>query len=67
MVVESLRDAPALRDYAPLHAVRADVLEHLGRREDAAVEYARAAALWANGRERDVLLRKAEACGGAPE
>ena len=66
-IVESLRDAPALRDYAPLHAVRADVLERLGRREDAAAEYARAAALSANVRERDVLLRKAEACGGAPE
>lgn len=66
-IVESLRDAPALRDYAPLHAVRADVLERLGRREDAAAEYARAAALSANARERDVLLRKAEACGGAPE
>jgi len=64
-IVEALREEPALRGYAPLHAVRADVLERLGRRGEAAAEYAHAAALSGNAREREVLRRKAEACAAA--
>jgi predicted RNA polymerase sigma factor len=48
-----------LRDYPYLPAARGDVLERLGRRDDARREFARAAALTRNGRERDVLLARA--------
>jgi RNA polymerase sigma-70 factor, ECF subfamily len=48
-----------LRDYPYLPAARGDVLERLGRGDDARREFARAAALTRNGRERDVLLARA--------
>jgi len=48
-----------LRDYPYLPAARGDVLERLGRRDEARREFARAAALTRNSRERDVLLARA--------
>jgi RNA polymerase sigma-70 factor (ECF subfamily) len=55
-LVEPLRSEPALRDYHQLPAVRGDLLEKLGRTEEARAEFERAAALTANARERAVLL-----------
>ena len=61
-IVEALRDVPPLRGYAPLHAVRGDLLEQLGRMGEARGEFARAADLTGNAREREVLLARAAAC-----
>lgn len=63
-LVETLRDDPALRDYAPLPAVRGDLLERLGRRAEAREAFERAAALTRNGRERMHMLARAAACAG---
>jgi len=52
-----------LRDYPYLPAARGDVLERLGRRDEARREFARAAALTRNSRERDVLLARARPPG----
>ena len=62
VIVESLRSDAALRDYAPLHAVLADIFERLGRHAEAAADYARAAELAGNARERESLLRRAQTC-----
>lgn len=56
----------ALRGYAPLPAARGDLLFRAGRRAEAREEFARAAALSRNARERDFLLGRAAACGGDP-
>ncbi len=58
-LVERLAAEPAMRDYHLLPAVRADLLDRLGRRDEARAEYERAAALTANARERSVLLDRA--------
>jgi RNA polymerase sigma factor (sigma-70 family) len=60
--VERLSDEPALRGYHLLHAVRGDFLYKLGRFGDAAGEFARAAELTRNERERDLLQARAQAC-----
>jgi len=62
-IVEALRDIPQLRGYAPLHAVRGDLLQQLGRNDEARNEFARAAELTGNAREREVLAGRAAACG----
>ena len=59
--VDRLRLEPALEQYHLLSAVRGDLLEKLGRHEEARMEFERAAALTRNGRERDVLLGRARA------
>ena len=56
---------PKLQDYAPLHAVRGDLLQQLGRPVEAHGEFTRAAGLTGNAREREVLLARAVACGDA--
>ncbi len=60
-LVDPLRDDPRLRDYHLLPGVRADLLDRLGRREEAAREYARAAALTRNDAERAFLTARSEA------
>jgi RNA polymerase sigma factor (sigma-70 family) len=60
-LVDSLRDEPALASYHLLPSVRGDLLAKLGRFEEARAEFARAAALTQNARERALLLRKGEA------
>jgi predicted RNA polymerase sigma factor len=62
-LVEALVDVPALRGYHPLPTVRGDLLEQLGRRDEAGAEFERAASLTRNERERGLLLGRAEACG----
>lgn len=57
--VDALADAPALRGYHHVPAVRADLLARLGRHEDGRAEFARAAALTANAREHAMLLAEA--------
>jgi RNA polymerase sigma-70 factor (ECF subfamily) len=64
-LVEPLAHAPALKGYHLLPAVRADLLEKVGRFDEAAAEFKRAAALTRNARERDLLSRRAMQAGEA--
>jgi RNA polymerase sigma factor (sigma-70 family) len=65
-VVDALRDEPALRSYHLLPSVRGDLLLKLGRRDEARAEFARAATLTGNERERDLLLARAERARAGP-
>jgi RNA polymerase sigma factor (sigma-70 family) len=58
-IVDGLIEEPALEDYHLLPTVRGDLLSRLGRHEEAAAEFARAASLARNSRERELLLRRA--------
>jgi predicted RNA polymerase sigma factor len=58
-LVDELVQEPALQGYHLLPGVRGDLLERLGRREEARAEFARAASLARNARERDVLSARA--------
>ena len=60
-VVEGLRSDPALEGYHLLPAVRGDLLSRLGRADEAAAEFERAAQLTRNERERAVLQERAAA------
>lgn len=62
-IVDALGSDSRLANYHLLPSVRGDLLEKLGRFDEARTEFARAAALAQNGRERDLLLRRAAACG----
>ncbi len=63
-IVESLTSDPALKSYHLLPAVRADLLKKLGRLPEAQAEFARAASLAHNSRERTLLLTRAASCAG---
>lgn len=54
---------PRLQEYAPLHVVRGELLQQLGRAEDAREAFAAAAALTGNAREREHLLSRAQGPG----
>lgn len=58
-LVDALRGERALRDYHLLPSVRGDLLERLGRGEEARAEFERAAALTRNARERELLRERA--------
>jgi len=58
-LLERVAADPALRDYHLLPSVRGDLLARLGRDEEAAAEFRRAAELTANAPERSLLLRRA--------
>ncbi|WP_410537450.1 RNA polymerase sigma factor [Streptomyces sp. KL2] len=58
-LVDSLTGEPALRGYHLLPSVRGDLLERLGRGEEARAEFERAASLTHNERERELLLGRA--------
>ncbi|GAA4204284.1 RNA polymerase sigma factor [Microbispora amethystogenes] len=60
-IADGLQDEHALRGYAHLPAVRGDLLARLGRSEEAAAEFRRAAGLTRNARERDLFLARATA------
>jgi RNA polymerase sigma-70 factor (ECF subfamily) len=62
-IVDVLSSDSRLRSYHLLPSVRGDLLEKLGRFEEARTEFTRAAALAQNGRERSLLLGRAAACG----
>ena len=61
-LVDALHDAPQLRDYGLLYAVRGDLLEQLARRDDARDAFERAASLAANARDRELMLARAARC-----
>jgi RNA polymerase sigma factor (sigma-70 family) len=62
-IVDAVRNEPSLRSYPHLHAVRGDLLDKLGRFEEARKAFEKAAELTKNARERDVLLGRVAACG----
>jgi RNA polymerase sigma-70 factor (ECF subfamily) len=66
-LVDSLAGEPRLRGYHLLPSVRGDLLERLGRFAEAREEFARAAGLTRNARERTLLLGRATACGTAAQ
>ncbi|GGJ19778.1 RNA polymerase sigma factor [Streptomyces brasiliensis] len=57
-MVDALAAEPALRDYHLLPSVRGDLLARLGRTAEARAEFARAAGLARNERERALLLAR---------
>ena len=61
-VVDALMAEPALRTYHLLPSVRGDLLQKLGRLDEARAEFERAAALTQNERERKLLRDRAAAC-----
>jgi RNA polymerase sigma factor (sigma-70 family) len=64
-LVDALRAEPALANYHLLPSVRGDLLAKLGRRDEAAAEFKRAASLTRNARERELLLGRATECAAA--
>ena len=60
-LVDTLTSEPSLKAYHLLPAVRGDLLKKLGRFDEARAEFARAASLTRNARERDLLLDRARA------
>jgi RNA polymerase sigma-70 factor, ECF subfamily len=66
-LVEALETSGALPDYHLLPATRADLLERLGRRAEAAVGYAEALTLAATDSERRYLARKVADTSGPGE
>jgi RNA polymerase sigma factor (sigma-70 family) len=63
-IVDALSGEPSLQGYHLLPTVRGDLLFKLGRFDEARAEFARAASLTQNTRERALLLERARACGG---
>ena len=66
-IVDELVAEGRLNEYHLLPSVRGDLLEKLGRFEEARSEFTRAAALTENARERALLLGRASACGSAAQ
>ncbi|MBA2579444.1 MAG: RNA polymerase sigma factor [Thermoleophilaceae bacterium] len=60
-LADQLVSEPALRGYHLLPTVRGDLLEKLGRVDEARVEFERAASMTRNARERALLLARAHA------
>jgi predicted RNA polymerase sigma factor len=58
-VVDAVADEPALHGYHLLASVGGHLLEQLGRTDEARVEFARAASLTRNERERALLVERA--------
>ena len=61
-LIDTLAEEPSLKAYHLLPSVRGDFLFKLGRMAEAEVEFARAASLTRNAREREFLLERARAC-----
>jgi RNA polymerase sigma-70 factor, ECF subfamily len=61
-LVDALRSEPALSEYHLLPVVRGDLLEKLGRKDEARAEFQRAASLTQNSSERAALLERMAAC-----
>src|SRR5262249_18280736 len=61
-LIDELSSEPSLKAYHLLPAVRGDMLAKLGRNDEARLEFERAAALTSNERERELLLKRSEAC-----
>jgi predicted RNA polymerase sigma factor len=58
-IVDTLAGEPSLKNYHLLPTVRGDLLEKLGRRQEARTEFERAASLTRNARERKLLRERA--------
>jgi RNA polymerase sigma-70 factor, ECF subfamily len=63
-LVDKLASEPDLHKYHLLPSVRGDLLQKLGRLDEARAEFGRAASLTRNARERQLLLNRARACQG---
>ena len=61
-IVDSVTSEPQLAGYHLLPTVRGDLLEKLGRIDEARTDFERAASLTRNARERALLLERAGAC-----
>ena len=59
-IVDALVDEPSLKNYHLLPSVRGDLLAKLGRRDEARVEFERAASMTRNTRERELLMARAQ-------
>jgi predicted RNA polymerase sigma factor len=66
-IADGLTTEPALAGYHHLPSVRGDLLARLGRRDEAAAEFRRAASLTKNIPERTLLLQRAAGCSACPE
>lgn len=64
--MDLLAGEPSLKSYHLLPSVRGDILFKLGRLAEAQAEFARAATLTRNARERELLLGRAQACAAGP-
>jgi len=64
-IVERLAHEPILKGYHLLGSVRGDLLQKLGRHEEARAAFEAAAALAGNKREQDLLRRRAAEAAGA--
>ena len=60
-IADALRDEPRLKETHLLPTVRAEMLQRLGRLDEARAEFRRAAALTGNARERALLLSRGNA------
>jgi RNA polymerase sigma factor (sigma-70 family) len=65
-LIDTLAEEPSLKAYHLLPSVRGDFLFKLGRMAEAEAEFARAASLTRNARERELLLERGRACAGGP-
>jgi len=64
-LIDALAAEPSLKSYHLFPSVRGDFLFKLGRFTEAQSEFARAASLTRNARERDFLLARAQSCAEA--
>ncbi len=65
-LIDTLAAEPSLKAYHLLPSVRGDFLFKMGRFGEAEAEFARAASLTRNARERELLLDRARACAEGP-
>jgi RNA polymerase sigma-70 factor, ECF subfamily len=65
-IVDELSADGSLESYHLLPSVRGDLLQKLGRSDEARSEFLRAASLTRNARERELLLARARACTFQP-
>ena len=63
-ITTNVRDNPVLRGYHLLPSVRGDLLQKLGRLEEACEEFKKAASMTRNERERELLKERARICDG---
>jgi RNA polymerase sigma factor (sigma-70 family) len=61
-IVDAIAGERGMDGYHHFYAVRGDLLEQIGRSGEASAEFARAAAMTRNERERDILAARAAAC-----
>jgi predicted RNA polymerase sigma factor len=62
-LVDALTAERSLQNYHLLPSVRGDLLQKLSRFDEARAEFARAASLTQNARERELLLERVRGCG----